>query len=127
MYYRKDLLAQAGFKTGRHANITWDRFIEIRKLSKQNRQGHAGTDPNDLGLMRVMMQSAGSWYFDDKGAINIKNNEALKEALHSKGLMDAGIVRPTMGWSEWVGTINHGDVATVTTGVWITLICEISC
>ena len=35
-------------------------------------------------------------------------------------MADAGIVRPTMGWSEWVGAVNHGDVATITTGVWIT-------
>ena len=25
-----------------------------------------GDDPNDLRLMRVMLQSAGSWYFDEK-------------------------------------------------------------
>ena len=122
MYYRTDLLAQAGFKPEDMQDITWDRFIEIGKVVKaKTGKAMLGTDPNDLGLMRVMMQSAGSWYFDDKGAVNIKNNEALKEALRiHKGLMDAGIVRPTMGWSEWVGTINHGDVATVTTGVWIT-------
>ena len=122
MYYRTDLIKQAGYKPEDMQNITWDKFIEIGKAVKaKTGKQMLGNDPNDPGLVRVMMQSAGSWYFDESGKLNIKNNEALKEALRiHKEMVDAGIVRPTMGWSEWVGAVNHGDVATITTGVWIT-------
>jgi lactose/L-arabinose transport system substrate-binding protein len=120
--YSKFAPYKVGFKPENMQNITWDRFIEIGKAVKaKTGKAMLGNDPNDPGLVRVMMQSAGSWYFDEKGALNIKNNEALKEALRiQKSMTDAGIVRPTMGWSEWVGAVNHGDVATITTGVWIT-------
>ncbi len=78
-------------------------------------------DANDGGLMRVMMNSAGSWYFDESGEINIAQNKAIQESARLyKEIFDSGIAKPTSGWGEWVGALNTGDVASVTTGVWIT-------
>jgi len=121
-YYRTDYLEEAGYTAKDLNNITWDEFIEIGKdvLDKTGKQMLA-TDPNDGGLMRTMMNSAGRWYFDENGNVDIANNEAIKEAarLYSE-IVTSGIAKITSGWGEWVGALNNGDVASITTGVWIT-------
>lgn len=120
-YYRSDMLEAAGFKAEDLENITWDRFIEIGKAVKE-KTGAAfmSFDKSDGGLIRVMLQSAGSWYFDAEGNINLSNNAALKEAMETyQKLVDAKIVKPTSGWNEWVGAFNSGDAASVTSGAWI--------
>jgi lactose/L-arabinose transport system substrate-binding protein len=122
MYYRKDYLQQAGFKPDDMQNITWDRFIEIGK-QVEAKTGHKmmGLDPNDAGLIRILMQSGGQWYFDNDGNLNIEKNAALKAALETEGkILNANIYKPTAGWSNWVASFTSGDVAAVVTGVWIT-------
>jgi lactose/L-arabinose transport system substrate-binding protein len=121
LFYRSDILAKAGFKAADLNNITWDKFIEIGKVvkAKTGKYMLAG-DPTDGGLMRIMMLSAGQWYFNAKGDVNVANNAALKESITLlKKMNDAGIVKKTSGWAEWVGAINTGDTATITTGCWI--------
>jgi lactose/L-arabinose transport system substrate-binding protein len=122
LYYRTDILAKAGFTAKDLENITWQRFIEIGKQVKA-KTGIAmlGNDPSDMGLLRIMMQSAGAWYFNKDGSLNIKNNEGLTKAIERfRDLHVTEIARPTVGWSSWVGAVNKGTVATMTSGVWIT-------
>ncbi|MCK6262473.1 extracellular solute-binding protein [Vibrio sp. ZSDE26] len=122
MYYRTDILEKAGFSAEDMQNITWERYLEIGKQVKE-KTGVAmlGTNPDDLAMVRIMMQSGGEWYFNEDGSLNITENESLKEALEVfRQLMSDDISRPAVGWSEWVGTVNRGQVATITTGVWIT-------
>ncbi len=59
----------------RHGNLTWDRFIEIGKDVKA-KTGHEmmALDSNDGGLIRIMMQSGGQWYFNEDGSLNITGN-----------------------------------------------------
>lgn len=122
MYYRTDILEQAGFSASDLQDITWDRYIEIGKAVKEKTGvSMLGNDPSDMGLIRVMMQSAGSWYFNADGSLNLKDNTALKDATRVfRELYASNITRPTVGWSEWVGALNSGSVASITTGVWIT-------
>jgi lactose/L-arabinose transport system substrate-binding protein len=122
MYYRKDYLSQAGYKPEDMQNLTWDKFIEIGK-AVEAKTGHKmmGIDPNDAGLIRILMQSAGGWYFDKDGNLSITNNAALKGALETEGkILQANIYKPTAGWNNWVASFTSGDVASVITGVWIT-------
>ncbi|MDA9557101.1 extracellular solute-binding protein [Vibrio sp.] len=122
LYYRTDIIEQAGFKKEDMVNITWDRYLEIgRQVKEKTGVAMLGVDLNDLALVRIMMQSAGVWYFNEDGSLNIKNNKALKEALSVfSQLQQKDISRPAIGWSEWVGTLTRGQVATITAGVWIT-------
>ncbi len=121
-YYRSDYLEQAGYKAEDLNNITWDKFIEIGKAVKEKTgKKMLGFGLDDGGLMRVMLQSTGKWYFDEQGNINLANNDALKAAVKAyKDIVDAGIIKPTSGWNEWVAAFNGGDTAAVVTGVWIT-------
>ena len=78
-------------------------------------------DPNDLGIIRVMIQTAGKWYLDENGEKPyLAGNEALKEAFQLyKEMMEADIVKPNADWSQFVAAFNSGDVASVPTGNWI--------
>jgi lactose/L-arabinose transport system substrate-binding protein len=122
LYYRKDYMAAAGVKPEDMQNLTWDKFIEIGKqVEAKTGKKMLGLDTSDAGFIRILMQSGGQWYFDKDGKANIEGNAALKAALATEGkILAAGIYKPTAGWTDWVGAFTSGDVATVTTGVWIT-------
>lgn len=123
MYVRTDYLEQAGYKLEDLKDIDWKKYIEIGKAVKEKTGKSMITlDPNDLGLIRMMIQSAGSWYTAEDGQKpTIADNAALKEAFALyKEMMDAGIVKVNSDWSQFVGFINSGEVATVPTGNWIT-------
>ena len=68
-FYRKDIMENAGFKAEDLNNITWDKFVEIGKVvkAKTGVDMFAGDMTGDAGLIRIMMQSAGKWYFDKSG------------------------------------------------------------
>lgn len=77
-------------------------------------------DPYDGGLMRTLLQSAGTWYFDSNGKPYIANNPVLKAVLKNcKEIRDSVLPKEVSGWNEWVGSFNNGDSASVVTGVWI--------
>lgn len=121
MFYRTDYLSQAGYSDADLQNITWDQFIEIGKAVKEKTGKYMLTlDITDVVLPHIMMQSGGSWFFNKDGQINIAHNEPLKATLETlKKINEAKIARPTSGWSSFVGSFNAGQVATVTSGVWI--------
>ncbi len=119
-FYRSDIMEQAGFKAEDLNNITWDKYIEIGKTVKaKTGKDMLAFDPTDGGSMRVMMQSAGQWYYDNDGKPQL-TNDVVKEAAETyKKLLDAKIAKPTKGWTEWVAAFNKGEVASVITGCWI--------
>ena len=121
-YYRRDLLEEAGYAEADLQDLTWDEFIEIGIAVKEKTGKHMLTlDPNDGGIIRLMLQSAGTWFFDADGNPTIADNPALKEIVTVyKKMIDAEISKPITGWSEFVGAFNSGDVASVVTGAWIT-------
>lgn len=123
LYVRTDYLEQAGYTVEDLQNIDWKQYIEIGKKVKEAAGKHMLTqDPNDLGLIRMMIQSAGSWYMKEDGKTpNLAGNEALKVAFETyKEILDADLVKPISDWSQFLAGFNSGDVATVPTGNWIT-------
>ena len=123
LYIRTDYLEEAGYTVDDLTDITWNEYIEIGKNIKETVGADLLTlDPNDLGQIRVMIQSASAWYVDEDGTTpTIAENEALVKAFETyKELMDAGIVKIVSDWSQFVGAFNSGDVASVPTGNWIT-------
>lgn len=121
MFFRRDYFEAAGFNMADLTDITWDEFIDIG-LAVQAETGLniLTQDPGDGGLLRMMMQSAGVWFFDDDGQVDVEDNEIFREVLEQYyRLMNSGIVQVAAGWSDFVGAFNGGEVATVPTGVWI--------
>jgi lactose/L-arabinose transport system substrate-binding protein len=123
LYVRTDYLEQAGYTVADITDIDWNKYIEIGKKVKEKTGKQMLTqDPNDLGLIRMMIQSSGSWYLKEDGVTpNLAGNEALKVAFETyKKLLDADIVKPISDWSQFLAGFNSGEVATVPTGNWIT-------
>jgi len=120
LFYRTDILSEAGFSAEDLENITWDEYIEIGKVVKEKTGKYMSTiNPNDEALTSVLLQSAGSWYITPENKGNFVDNPAMTETLRVyKAISDSGIAKPVTGWSEFVGSFNSGDVATVVSGVW---------
>jgi len=121
-FYRSDVLSEAGYSAEDLTNITWDRLIEIGKdVKTKTGKALVSFDKADGGLMRIMLNSSGLWYFDEAGNVTVSNNAALKEAMETyKKILEADIIIPTSGWNEWVSAFNSGDASTVISGCWIT-------
>lgn len=123
VYVRTDYLEDAGYSVEDMQNIDFNKFIEIARDIKEATGKHMLTlDPNDLGLIRMMIQTAGSWYVAEDGSTpNIADNEPLKVAFEMyRELIDGDLAKPVSDWSQFLAGFNNGDVATVPTGNWIT-------
>ena len=123
LYVRTDYLKEAGYSVADLQDIDWKQFIEIGQKVKEKTGKHMlSLDPNDLGIVRMMLQSAGSWYMKEDGSTPyLSDNATLKVAFQTyKDMMKSGIVNVHSDWSQFVGTMNSGAVASVPTGNWIT-------
>ena len=122
MFYRVDFLEQAGYTGEDLNNITWSEYIALGKNVKEaTGVSMLEQTSGDLTLMKILMQSAGTWYVsEDNTSLNIAGNPVIKEAMQVyKDLMDAGIVMNFPGWDEKVRGIQNGDLATIVDGCWI--------
>ena len=120
MFYRRDYLEQAGFTEADLQDITWDEYIEIG-MAVKDATGHymCTINPNEEALITILLQSAGSWYITADNEGNFTNNPVMEEAMRVyKAISDSGIAKPVTGWSEFVGSFNAGETATVVSGVW---------
>jgi lactose/L-arabinose transport system substrate-binding protein len=123
LFYRSDLLEQAGFTEADLQDITWDRMIEIGLAVKAaTGKPMFSFDMADAGTLRIMLQSAGSWYFDEEGNPNIVDNPVFRASLATwvKMLQTADLYKQVSGWGDFTGAFNNGDVAGVYSGVWMT-------
>jgi lactose/L-arabinose transport system substrate-binding protein len=122
LFYRSDYLEEAAFTAQDLENITWDRLIEIGTAVKEKTgKPLLDLDLNDTGVIRMMMQSAGEWYFNEDGSLNILENAPLRKALETYAkFYQADLVKPVSGWAEYTGAFTSGEVAVVPVGVWIT-------
>ena len=121
LFYRTDLIEQAGYTKEDMQNITWEKYIEIGKAVKEKTGKKMLTiDPSDLNQLRIMMQSAGSWYVDAEGKVNIENNQALRDGVEIyKQIVDADIAKQVSGWDSFIAAFQSGDVASAINGCWL--------
>ena len=123
LFYRSDLLAEAGYDAAALQDVSWDQMIDIG-LAVKAKTGKPmfSMDQADAGTMRMMLQSAGSWYFNADGSANIAGNPVFKAALETwvKMLQTPDLYKAVSGWGDYTGAFNNGDVAGVYTGVWMT-------
>ncbi|MHC5269523.1 ABC transporter substrate-binding protein [Enterococcus sp. LJL98] len=123
LYLRQSIIEEAGLTTADFENITWDEFRELGKIVKE-KTGKAmfSNDMNDLGLLRVMMQSSGAWYSGEDGATpTFEGNASLAKGFEDiKAMLDDGVMATHNGWDQLLANFNNGEVAAVVQGNWIT-------
>ncbi|MCW5954149.1 MAG: extracellular solute-binding protein, partial [Propionibacteriaceae bacterium] len=121
LFYRSDYFSEAGFSDADLQNLTWDQLIEIGKTVKE-KTGHElfGIDYNEVGWIRMMLNSAGQWYFNEDGSLNLVGNPTFKAALDVyQKLWTNGLAKPVSGWTDFTNSFTSGAVAGVPIGVWI--------
>lgn len=122
LFYRIDILEQAGYSEEDMANLTWERYIEIGKdVYEKTGIPMLTLDPTDLPLVRLIMQSTGSWYVKEDGTTAyIEDNEALGQALAIyQELLESNVGMSVNGWNEFISAFQQGEVASVLSGGWI--------
>ncbi|RDW22141.1 ABC transporter substrate-binding protein [Oceanobacillus arenosus] len=123
LYVRTDYLEEAGYTTEDLQDIDWNEYIEIgKKVKEVTGKKLLTNDHNDFGIIRVLIQSGGSWYTEEDGVtINITDNEPLKAAFKVyKELVDADLMAVHSDWNQLLEAINSGSVASIPTGNWFT-------
>lgn len=123
LYVRTDYLQKAGYTVDDLQGLDWNKYIEIGKKVKQATGKYMlALDPKNLGIIREMIQSSGSWYVKEDGVtLNLADNEPLKEAFKTyKEIVNAGISKPVSDWGQFISSFNSGAVASIPTGNWIT-------
>lgn len=123
LYLRKSIIEEAGLQTSDFENITWDEFNDLGVIVKE-KTGTAmfSNDMNDLGLLRVMMQSSGAWYSGEDGSTpTFEGNAALAKGFEDvKTMLDSGVMTTHNGWDQLLANFNGGKVASIIQGNWIT-------
>lgn len=120
LFYRLDYIEQAGFSEADMEDITWEEFIEIGQEVKRVTGKHMVTicpEGNIEG--RVMLQSAGKWYYDIDGNLDIMGNVGLERMMETmKLLSDSGVAYRATGWDDIISSFYNGNVASIIGGTW---------
>jgi lactose/L-arabinose transport system substrate-binding protein len=119
-FLRRDIVEQAGLKVEDFNDITWERFIELGKIVKQKTgvtmiSFHA----NGRELLNIMLQGAGTWFFDAQDKVYINNNPVIKRSIEIYSeMVNSGVMIPTSSRNELNAAFNTGKVASVIEGCW---------
>lgn len=122
LFYRLDILEQAGFSEADMQNLTWSRYMEIgQQVYEKTGVPMLTLDPTDLPLVRIIMQSCGRWYVAQDGVTaDIQQNEALRQALDIyTELLEKNLGMSVNGWNEFISAFQNGEVASVISGGWV--------
>ncbi|MQW22530.1 MULTISPECIES: ABC transporter substrate-binding protein [unclassified Lactococcus] len=120
LFYRTDLLKQAGYTSEQMSSLNWDQFVQVaRDVKAKTGKALMSLDPSDLGLIRMIMQESGTWYTDSDGKVTIDDNKALKYGLELEAkLYKEGLVEKVSGWTAGQEAVQTGKVASSVNGSW---------
>ena len=127
LYYRTDIINQAGFTDADMQDLTWDEFVEIGKVVKQKTGKYMlPICPEGNIEGRVILESTGKWYYDLDYNIDITDNVALIDMMNTmKQLYDSGVGYKVNGWNDIVSSFYNSDVTCVLGGnFWSPIIAE---
>lgn len=120
LFYRRDYMSEIGYTEDKMQNLTWDEYLSLGEKLKAKGHLLQTFNPNDNSELQILLQSAGTWFTDDKGKADFVKNDALLESMDIyKKLNSSDFVKVVSDWTEFTGEINNGDVATVLRGSWI--------
>ena len=119
--YRTDYLEEAGYTVADLTDITWSQFAEIGKAIKEKTGKPVFcTQAGSGDWVLIMVQSCGASMFTEDGAVNLKDNPAITEAITVYAdLVKEGVILETNSWDEMIGTLANGSVVGTFNGCWI--------
>ena len=118
---RTDILKEAGYTIDDMTDITWSDYISIGKevLEKTGKplDSEVAGEPD---LLMIMLQSAGTWMFDEEGEPFIEDNDVLREIVEVYAeLVKSGVIVEVNDWDQYISSFNSGTVAGTINGCWI--------
>lgn len=110
---RTDIISEAGYTIDDFTDITWDEYLEMGKVIYEKTGKSILNERADKSyILPIMMNSAGTWYFDEEGNITISDNEALKECLKMyKQLCDANVLSAHNDSESYYGAYISSELA----------------
>ena len=119
--YRTDYLAEAGYTVADLTDITWAEFAEkAAEIKEKTGKPVFCTQAGSGDWILIMVQSCGASMFTEDGAVNLKDNEAIKAAITVYAdLVKEGVILETNSWDEMIGTLANGSVCGTYNGCWI--------
>lgn len=123
LFYRVDLIEQAGYTKEDMNNLTYADFIEVGKKVKETTGCYwtAIRPARANNYFEMAMQAAGTGYLNEEGELDLVNNKALREAFETlKAIEKSGFNKPVTSGSEGRAAIANGEVGAELNAVWFT-------
>lgn len=119
MWYRQDVLEAAGVEVPK----TWDEFEEAARAVKAKNPDAYLTSffTNEPQLAPLSWQAGAKWFNaeDDQWKVSIDDTTSAKVADYWQRLIDEGLVKKSLGFSdEWTADLNNGVINAWVGGSW---------
>lgn len=119
LWYREDYITEAGFTDEDMQDLTWSEYFDIAQtVYDETGKNMLPIQIDDVVYIRMMLQSAGTWY-DDDSFESFTENPALIEALeNTKEIGSSDWAKQVLDWNEYIASVQSGEVGGVVNGMW---------
>jgi lactose/L-arabinose transport system substrate-binding protein len=120
-WLRADMLKSAGLNPDNYKkNLTWTQLIQLGVTVKAKiGKPIMAYDTTNPDIMRMMVQSTGTQFFNKDGSLNLRTPAVTKTLTVLKDMNDKGLMFMAEGWNNWVSAFNNGDTAGFLQALWI--------
>jgi lactose/L-arabinose transport system substrate-binding protein len=120
-WLRADMLKSAGLNPDNYKkNLTWTQLIQLGVTVKAKiGKPIMAYDTTNPDIMRMMVQSTGTQFFNKDGSLNLRTPAVTKTLTVLKDMNDKGLMFMAEGWNNWVSAFNNGDSAGFLQALWI--------
>lgn len=120
-WLRADMLKSAGLNPDSYKkNLTWTQLIQLGVTVKAKiGKPIMAYDTTNPDIMRMMVQSTGTQFFNKDGSLNLRTPAVMKTLTVLKDMNDKGLMFMAEGWNNWVSAFNNGDSAGFLQALWI--------
>jgi len=121
LWLRADYIKQAGLKPESYMKaMTWAEVIKLAEIVKaKTGKPLLAYETDSFDTLRIMVQSSGGQFFDEKGDLAI-NTDAVKKSLAIlKEMNDKGLLYMAEGWGNWVNALNNDQSAGFLNAIWM--------
>ena len=121
LFLRVDMLEAAGLNPDDYnREMTWSEVIDLgEKIKRVTGKPIIAYDNTSFDLLRIMVQSTGTQFFDSKGNV-IYDSDAVRKSLeYLADMNEKGLLYMAEGWNNWITAFNSGETVGLMDAVWI--------